>query len=169
MEAIRLITACEAATEAAGDAVAGLLDAGDILLLSGDLGAGKTHLTKGVARGLGIREPVTSPTFNILLLHAGGRLPLYHIDLYRLQDAEQLEGVGYFEALESGGVAVVEWGDRFPEAQPPEYLGVRMRFVDDEEREIELVGHGARGEALAAAWAAALHGLAGVSIEGLRS
>ena len=100
------------ATRSCGAAVAPLLRAGDVLLLCGDLGAGKTQLTKGIAEGLGVAEPVTSPTFNILLVHEG-RIPLYHFDLYRLERAEQLEDIDYWGTLEGDGVSVVEWGDRF--------------------------------------------------------
>ena len=84
-------------------ALAPLLVAGDVVLLSGDLGAGKTQLTKGVAEGLGVAEPVTSPTFNILLVHQG-RLPLYHFDLYRLERADELEDLDYYATLEADGV-----------------------------------------------------------------
>ena len=90
-----------------------------MVVLSGDLGAGKTQLTKGLAAGLGVVEPVTSPTFNILLVHEG-RIPLYHFDLYRLEFAEQLDDLDYWGTLEADGVSVVEWGDRFAEAIPEE-------------------------------------------------
>ena len=163
MGEITLLTSCAEATRAVGAALAPLLRAGDVLLLTGDLGAGKTQLTKGLAFGLGVAEPVTSPTFNILLVHEG-RLPLYHFDLYRLVRAEELEDVDYFGTLEAGGVAVVEWGDRFAEALPSDGLAVTLHIVGDEDRRIELESLGPRGAELAEAWARAATGTAGVAI-----
>jgi len=137
-----------------GRALAPLLRAGDVILLSGDLGAGKTQLTKGVADGLAVVEPVTSPTFNILLVHQG-RVPLYHFDLYRLEHADELEDLDYYATLESDGVSIVEWGDRFAEAAPAQGLSVSMLIEGDEARRIEVSPIGARGEELAGAWLAA--------------
>ena len=122
-------------------------------LLSGDLGAGKTQLTKGLAAGLGVAEPVTSPTFNILLVHQG-RLPLYHFDLYRLERAEQLEDLDFCGTLEADGVSVVEWGDRFAEALPADGLVVsHAASTGDDERGLEVRAARPRGERLALAWA----------------
>jgi uracil-DNA glycosylase len=154
-----LASASQRATEALGEALAPLLAAGDVLVLSGDLGAGKTQLTKGIARGLGVAEPVTSPTFNLLLAHEG-RLGLNHFDLYRLDSAEQLEDLDYWGTLESGGVSVVEWGDRFPDAMPADGLVVRITITGDESRELALTPLGERGRELAAAWVAAARGVA---------
>lgn len=139
---------------ALGEAVAAKMKAGDVVLLSGDLGAGKTQLTKGVARGLGVAEPVTSPTFNILLVHEG-RLTLNHFDLYRLEQVEQLEDIDYFGTLESDGVSVVEWGDRFPQALPQDGLDVTITITGDEDREVELRPLGSRGQELADGFVAA--------------
>lgn len=146
------VTSGPEATGELGALLAPLLQVGDVVLLSGDLGAGKTRFTKGLAEGLGIAEPITSPTFNILLVHEG-RLPLFHFDLYRLDEAEQLEDLDYFATLESNGVAVVEWGDRFPEAVPADGLDIVIRITGDTERLIEVRPLGPRGEALAAEWA----------------
>lgn len=140
---------------AAGEALAHLLEPGDVLLLSGDLGAGKTQLTKGIARGLGVVEPVTSPTFNILLVHEG-RLTLNHFDLYRLDEANQLQDIDYFGTVEGDGVSVVEWGDRFAEARPAAGLAIEFHIVGDEVRTVQVRPLGERGERLAAAWVAAL-------------
>lgn len=134
--------------QALGEAAASLMLGGDVLLLSGDLGAGKTQFTKGVAHGLGVAEPVTSPTFNILLVHEG-RLTLNHFDLYRLDHAVQLEDIDYFGTLESDGVSVVEWGDRFPEALPRDGLDIAITITGDEDREVSLRPLGARGRVLA--------------------
>ncbi len=130
---IAITTDSDAATQAVGRALAALVAAGDVVVLSGDLGAGKTQLTKGLAAGLGVVEPVTSPTFNLLLVHVG-RIPLYHFDLYRLEFAEQLDDLDYWGTLEADGVSVVEWGDRFAEAVPEECLVVRMLITGDDER-----------------------------------
>lgn len=156
-------TYSHAATQALGGALAALACAGDVLILSGDLGAGKTQFTKGLAVGLGVVEPVTSPTFNILLVHQG-RIPLYHFDLYRLGSAEQLEDLDYWGVLEADGIAVVEWGDRFPEAVPPECVSVNIEIVSDDERLVGIAGVGARGEALVREWTLACRDLPGMRV-----
>jgi tRNA threonylcarbamoyladenosine biosynthesis protein TsaE len=156
----------QSATEALGEALSPLLQAGDVLVLSGDLGAGKTQLTKGIARGLGVAEPVTSPTFNILLVHLG-RLPLYHFDLYRLESAEQLYDVDYWGTLESDGVGVVEWGDRFPDALPLDGIVVRIAITGDHARELSLSALGSRGAELLAAWAMGADGMPGARVVSL--
>jgi len=145
-----------------GEMLASFVAPGDVVLLSGDLGAGKTQLTKGLAIGLGVEEPVTSPTFNILLVHEG-RIPLYHLDLYRLEHASELEDLDYYGTLESDGVSVVEWGDRFEEASPASGLAVTLLIEGDSERRVEIVPIGARGEELAAAWVAAVSAGGGTS------
>ena len=153
----------EAATELAGERLGRLVHEGDVVLLSGDLGAGKTHLTKGIARGMHVPDEVTSPTFNLVLVHEG-RLPLYHIDLYRLDGAAELEGIGYFDAIDSEAVAVVEWGDRFAEAIPAEHLLVTLRMEGDTTRRFDLDGTGERGRELAAAWVRACAGVDGLDL-----
>ena len=112
-------TAGRDATEALGEALAPLLVAGDVLILSGDLGAGKTQLVKGLARGLGITEGVRSPTFLLVNIYAGGRLPLFHLDLYRLDTPEQIIAAGLEEYLRPDGVTVIEWAERWPDATSP--------------------------------------------------
>jgi DNA polymerase len=149
-----VLSASQGETEALGELLAPLLRAGDVLLLSGDLGAGKTQLTKGIARGLGVAEPVTSPTFNILLVHEG-RLPLSHFDLYRLEQPEQLDDIDYWGTLESDGVSVVEWGDRFADSLPADGVSVTIAITGDDSRAIQLSALGERGAALIAAWVAA--------------
>ncbi len=154
MTPLVLCTASEAETIELGHRLAPLLAPGDVVSLTGDLGAGKTALVKGIAAGLGVVEPVVSPTFNILLVHAG-RLTLNHFDLYRLDSAEQLEDVDFFGTLESGGVSVVEWGERFPGTLPTDHLAASLRITADEERELSLSPGAARSEALARQWAEA--------------
>lgn len=87
-------------------------EAGDIFLLKGDLGTGKTVVAQGIASGLGISEPVNSPTFTILQVYETGRLPLYHFDVYRIEEPEEMEEVGLQEYLYGDGVAVLEWPER---------------------------------------------------------
>lgn len=151
MERAHVRTSSEVQTIESGRELAEVLAPGDVILLSGDLGAGKTAFAKGVALGLDIREPVTSPTFNILLVHEG-RLTLNHFDLYRLERAAELEDIDYFGTLESGGVSLVEWGDRFAESRPDEYMVVDIEIVGDVDRTIAMGGHGARGNELIRAW-----------------
>lgn len=95
------------------------LRGGEILALCGSLGAGKTHFTQGLARGLGIDpQSVTSPTFTLIHEYTGGRLPLYHFDFYRLESEQELLGVGWEEYLDEPGVVVAEWADKFPHLLP---------------------------------------------------
>jgi tRNA threonylcarbamoyladenosine biosynthesis protein TsaE len=158
-----ITTQSDAATQAVGGALSALVAPGDVLVLSGDLGAGKTQLTKGLAAGLGVAETVPSPTFNLLLVHEG-RIPLYHFDLYRLEFAEQLEDLDYWGTIEADGVSVVEWGDRFAEAVPDDCIVVRILITGDEARAIELDPRGTRGQELATAWVDACASLSGVAI-----
>lgn len=135
--------------------LASVLRPGDVVVLAGDLGAGKTCLVAGVGRALGVSGRVTSPTFNILLAHKGPRLTLNHVDLYRLEREEQLEDIDLRGALESGGVSFIEWGDRFPRALPADRLVVVITIAGDEERELAVDSTGPRSEELAEAWVAA--------------
>ena len=131
-----------AETRALGCRLAALLCPGDVLLLLGDLGAGKSELTRGIARGLGVTSPVASPSFTILNVYDEGRIPLYHFDWYRLNSAEELYEMGMDEYLGGDGVAVVEWPSRCPEAVPEKYLEVRIDPLDDCAREIALIPRG---------------------------
>ena len=144
-------------TIALGERLGRLLQPGDVLVLTGDLGAGKTQLTKGIAAGMGITDDVTSPTFNILMVYEGERMPLYHFDLYRLDDPDQLEDIGFYDALESDGPCVIEWGEQFSDEIGPERLDVYLTRLDEQAgvgeeppREVRLVPHGARAEELVA-------------------
>ena len=110
---MRISTSSEATKQLAAT-LAPYLQAGDVIVLSGDLGAGKTQFVQGVAAGLGVRDQVTSPTFNILLTYPAGSLPLYHFDLYRLEEADELEDIGYYETIDGDGASFVEWGEKFP-------------------------------------------------------
>lgn len=125
------------------------------MVLAGDLGAGKTHLVQGVAGALGADERVTSPTFNLLLVHPGP-LPLYHFDLYRLEREEDLEDIAFYETLEGDGVCAIEWGDRFPASLPPDHLRIAIHREGESLRRFEVEGSGARSVALEGEWLAAL-------------
>ena len=146
-----MATSSTAQTEALGEALGALLNAGDVVVLTGDLGAGKTHLAKGVARALGTSGTITSPTFNIALVHTGGRLVLNHLDLYRIDRADQLDDIDYFGTIESGGVTLVEWGDRFSEVLDLADLEVTLTVVDDDARSVAFRALSERGAALVSA------------------
>lgn len=113
-------------TQEIGKVVASLLRPHDVLILSGDLGAGKTQFSKGVAKALGVKEAIQSPTFNILLIHEGEKLTLFHIDLYRLNSEDELEDTGIFEILDDEGVALIEWGEPYAKLLAPSYTIVRI-------------------------------------------
>lgn len=119
-------------TIALGERLAEHLSAGDVLVLTGDLGAGKTQLTKGIARGLGVTDDVSSPTFTIEMVYEGTELTLYHFDLYRLEDADQLDDTGIFDVLGADGVCVIEWGEQFADEIGDERLDVVLTRRDDE-------------------------------------
>lgn len=123
-------------TMAAGAVMAQTAYPDECIVLTGDLGAGKTHFTKGFAAALGIEEEVTSPTFAIVEEYEGGRLPLLHWDLYRLEEDWELEDVDWYGLTESGAVSLVEWGEKFPDALPEGYLHVDIRVLDDGARSI---------------------------------
>jgi tRNA threonylcarbamoyladenosine biosynthesis protein TsaE len=91
---------------------------GDIICLSGDLGVGKTVFTKGFAKGLGIEEPVVSPTFTIVQVYESGRMPLYHFDVYRIDDIDEMDEIGYEDCFFGQGVSLVEWADKIEELLP---------------------------------------------------
>ncbi len=153
----RYVTHATEETIALGERLGAALEPGDVLVLTGDLGAGKTQLTKGIAAGMGITDDVTSPTFNILMVYEGAAMPLYHFDLYRLDDPDQLEDIGFYEMLEGDGACVIEWGEQFTEQIGPERLDVYLTRLDaqaapgeEPPREVRLVPHGPRAKELAA-------------------
>lgn len=129
-------------TRALGVRLAAELRAGDVILLEGPLGAGKSELARGIAQGMGVRETVTSPTFTILNVYSGERLPLYHFDWYRLESAEELYEMGMDEYLGGDGVALVEWPGRCPEALPADFLMIEISPEGEETRRIRAVRHG---------------------------
>ena len=126
-------------TEKLGEALGMLLPAGTVLAYRGELGAGKTAFTRGLARGLGYREPVTSPTYTIVNEYLGGRLPLFHFDMYRLRCADDLWDIGWEDYLDRGGVCAVEWSENVAEALE-DAVTVTIRKLSDTTREITLEG-----------------------------
>ena len=110
--------------------------AATVLSLIGDLGAGKTEFVKGLALGLGIEGEITSPTFTILHEYRGGRLPLFHLDFYRLREEWELDEIGFDEYLRAGGICAIEWGDKFPNRLPSDRLKVVFSIHPDDRREI---------------------------------
>lgn len=110
---------------------------GTVIALVGDLGAGKTHWTKGFVRALGSPAEVTSPTFGLVHEYAGGRLPVYHFDFYRIDTAPELIGLGWDEYLDEGGAIIAEWGDKFPEVFPAGTRWLRFSIASDGSREID--------------------------------
>ena len=132
-------------TEQLGCALGKLLSAGTVLAYEGDLGAGKTAFTRGLARGLGATEPVTSPTYTIVNEYLSGRLPLFHFDMYRLSSADDLWDIGWEDYLDRNGVCAVEWSENVREALEDPVI-VRIEKVSDDSRRITIEG----GENLAA-------------------
>lgn len=130
-------------TRQLGATLAQVLQPGDIIWLRGELGAGKTTLAQGIARGLGVNEPVLSPTFTLIREHRG-RLPFFHADAYRLEGAEQAADLGLQEYFERGGVFAIEWAEHIAEALPEERLDVLLEGGVDENRRITLTAYGER-------------------------
>ncbi len=136
------VTHSPAETENLGAALAERLQPGTVIAYTGDLGAGKTAFTRGLARGLGYREPVTSPTYTIVNEYLGGRLPLFHFDLYRLASSDDLWDIGWEDYLERGGVCAVEWSENVSDAMEGA-VRVSIAKVDDDTRDIAIEGGGA--------------------------
>jgi tRNA threonylcarbamoyladenosine biosynthesis protein TsaE len=132
-----IISHSAADTFEAARALAAMMHPGDVLALVGDLGAGKTHWVKGLAAGLGSDAQVTSPTFTLIHEYGGGRLPLYHIDCYRLETAAELLAAGLDDYLDGRGVLAIEWAEKFPELIPSSARWVRFTIGEGEERRIE--------------------------------
>ena len=133
------------ATRSLGISLGQSLPVGSVILLEGDLGAGKTTLVQGIGEGLGITEPIVSPTFTLINEYIEGRLPLYHLDLYRLQPAEveALNLESYWEGTEVPlGIVAIEWAERLPYL-PSSYLSVQITYLADSGRQAELVPVGA--------------------------
>ena len=140
--------ATPASTRKLGERIGRLLRAGDVVLLSGELGAGKTVLAQGIGRGLGVTDPIKSSSFVIMNEYDGATLRLYHADLYRLEDPEQVAELALDELAEKG-VLVVEWPERAPNEMPTEHLLVRLAYDGAKARTIEIEALGDRYETIA--------------------
>ena len=139
---MEFITNSPEETEKIGAAIGKIIPAGTVLAYRGDLGAGKTAFTRGLARGLGFTEAVTSPTYTIVNEYLGGRLPLFHFDMYRLSSADDLFDIGWEDYLDRGGVCAVEWSENITDALPADTVYVRLRRSPTHEnwREIDVEG-----------------------------
>jgi tRNA threonylcarbamoyladenosine biosynthesis protein TsaE len=143
-----VITSSPEQTWRVGQILGSRLQPGDIVCLYGDLGAGKTSFSYGIALGLEVKEQyITSPTFTFVNEYKG-RVPFYHIDLYRLKDPEELESIGFEEYIDSDGVTVIEWAERAEDDLPEERLSVYLNYIDEHSREIGFFAEGARYEKL---------------------
>lgn len=152
---LRALTTSADSTRALAAAVAELVTAGDVIVLAGELGAGKTAFAQGLGVALGVTEQITSPTFT-LARHYEGRLAMHHLDVYRVERIAELADLGVAELLDSGGVVVVEWGDAIAPSLGGEYLEIRLSYGDgDDDRHLDVrcVGTrwGARRRSLAEA------------------
>jgi len=130
-------TSSPAETLSLGHKIGTRLKSGDILALSGPLGAGKTTLIQGIAKGLGVEDYVTSPSF-ILINEYAGRLPLYHLDLYRLEDKSQIEDLGIEEYFDKAGVVVIEWAEKMGDLLPENLKEINLEIIDINQRKIIL-------------------------------
>jgi tRNA threonylcarbamoyladenosine biosynthesis protein TsaE len=142
-------------TRKVGAALAELLVPGDVVSLTGDLGAGKTAFVQGAARALGVQEPVTSPTF-VLVRQYRGDVPVHHVDVYRLDRVQEVLDLGFEDLLDPSGVVFVEWGDAIDRLLPDEHLRVEIT-TDDDARRLSFAGRGSR-------WAGRWEGLEGVLV-----
>lgn len=131
-------------TRQLGERLGALARAGDVFCLQGDLGAGKTCFVQGLGRGLQIPSAIHSPTFILANEHRGGRLLLYHLDVYRMRGADEAIGIGIDDYLFGDGVCVIEWAEKINEALPDERLWITFQHVDDDQRKLTFRASGAR-------------------------
>jgi tRNA threonylcarbamoyladenosine biosynthesis protein TsaE len=128
--------------------IAGCIDKGTVICLDGELGAGKTALTRFIAREFGVKENIVSPTFTIIKEYEG-KLPFYHMDVYRIDSEDDMYDLGYDEYIYSEGVTVIEWADLIKGILPEERIDIRIKRIDDDKREISIEGKGLIFEKLA--------------------
>ncbi|WP_077624178.1 tRNA (adenosine(37)-N6)-threonylcarbamoyltransferase complex ATPase subunit type 1 TsaE [Sediminibacillus massiliensis] len=145
MESIVITTKTELETRKLAEKLALSLRPGDVLTLEGDLGAGKTTFTKGLGAGLGVRRTINSPTFTIVKEYQG-EIPLYHMDVYRLEDSE--EDIGFDEYFNGDGITVIEWAHFIADYLPEKRLDIEIRLIDEQEREITFSPKGHHFEAV---------------------
>lgn len=142
---MKYVTNGEGETEDLGAWLAGRLSPGAVIAFTGDLGAGKTAFTRGLARGLGITDRVTSPTFTIVNEYEGGRMPLFHFDMYRLESSDELFDIGWEDYLARGGVCAVEWSEKVSDALTDAIRIDIRRGAEEEERIITITEPGGEG------------------------
>ncbi|MGH2674690.1 MAG: tRNA (adenosine(37)-N6)-threonylcarbamoyltransferase complex ATPase subunit type 1 TsaE [Actinomycetota bacterium] len=141
--AIDIVTRAPDETRKVAAALAELLVPGDVVSLTGDLGAGKTTFVQGASRGLGVEEQVASPTF-VLVREYRGDVPVYHLDVYRLERLQEVIDLGFEDLLDPAGVIFVEWGDAIEALLPDQHLRVELRTEEDETRRLSFSGRGVR-------------------------
>jgi len=151
---LKLISRSSEETQQLGRIIGELARSGDILLLSGPLGAGKTCLAQGIAQGLGVKENAASPSY-VLMREFAGRLPLYHMDLYRLEFKEIAE-LGLDDYLYGHGVCVIEWAEKAVALMPPEHIAINLAYAGESERSIDILPSGTRYETMTRDLTAAL-------------
>ena len=135
-KAVRYVTDSPEETEEIGRRLSSKLPEGSVVAFTGDLGAGKTAFVRGMAKGLGISERVTSPTFTIVNEYTGGRLPLFHFDLYRLGGSDELFDIGWEDYLRRGGVCAVEWSENVSDARETDWILVDLRRGESDRQRI---------------------------------
>lgn len=132
MEEKKIVIKNEEETKKFGEKLCEKLTAGSIVALTGDLGTGKTTLTKAIAAGLGVTDVITSPTFNIVKQYDSGRLPMYHFDVYRIGDVDEMYEIGYEEYFFGDGVCVIEWADLIEEIIPDDAVRIEIEYGEKE-------------------------------------
>ena len=142
----KFITTSEEETRASAKKFATTLKGGEVLLLKGDLGAGKTAFAKGLADAFGVEEIVTSPTFTILNEHYGKTLNLYHFDMYRIDDESELKELGFDEYIDSDGICVIEWSNFIKQLLPSELLNIEINILENDYRQLIFIAYGEKYE-----------------------
>lgn len=135
-------TSSELETRALGLSIGRALKGGEVIAMTGDLGAGKTTITKSIAQGLEVDDYITSPTFTIVNEYEG-RLKLYHFDVYRITNIEEMYDLGYEEYFDSGGVTVIEWSNLIEEILPKDRINIEIEYIDEKSRKVSITGEGA--------------------------
>ncbi|SDO15626.1 tRNA (adenosine(37)-N6)-threonylcarbamoyltransferase complex ATPase subunit type 1 TsaE [Alkalicoccus daliensis] len=149
MESLTWETKSAEETESLAAKLGAILQQGDVITLSGDLGAGKTTFTKALAKALGVKKNVNSPTFTIMKEYQGD-LPFYHMDAYRLEDS--MEEMGLEEYIEGDGVLVIEWPEMIEDQLPETYLALQLHYTGETQRSLQAEAHGARYEQVLKEW-----------------
>lgn len=144
-------TNSEFETEKMAEKLSAFLKPGDVITLDGDLGAGKTVFSRGIARGLGVKEPITSPTFIIMQEYRDGRIPLYHFDVYRIESIDEIIAIGAEEYIGGDGVCVIEWASKIEELIPKDAIHIKIKRNNDigfDYRQVEIYGFNGNAAAI---------------------